>query len=237
MVSMNVTTPGHPIQVNHKFKTLDKLFKRLNSALKEHGPRRSTWLFFRYFLRKTVRIDWRDTILFERSLADPVQQVIPKIKVNIRLATFNDLDKLKKLVDQDKYVRFQERLKHGNVCFIVLVEDIIVAFSWISFHNEYLSENQIEVQLKDKEAYFFDTFVDPAYRNKGLQAAMIPPRIDFLRNQGYEKIIGLVDDYNTYSLRALISAGYKPKKISRLIKIFGLKFHNWQEYTGKSSWK
>jgi GNAT superfamily N-acetyltransferase len=234
---MNVTKPERRSHKARIFTTMERLLKRRSSISKEYGTLRSDWLSFRYILRKTVRIDWRDTIVFERSLADPVQQVIPRINVNIRMATINDLDKLKRLVDQDKYVRFQERFEHGKVCFVVLVEDIIVAFSWISFHNEYLSENQIEVQLKDKEAYFFDTYVDPAYRNKGLQAAMIPPRIEFLRSQGYEKIIGLVDDDNIYSLRALTSAGYKPKTVSRLIKIFGLKFHRWREYTGKSDWR
>jgi len=70
-----------------------------------------------------------------------------------------------------------------------------------------------------------------------LHSAMIPPLFEYLRKLGYEKVIGLVDENNTYSLRTLAAAGYQPKKISKLINIFGLKFHRWREYTGKSDWR
>jgi hypothetical protein len=216
------------------FMTWQKLFKRRSSLAREYGPIHANWLTFRYILRRTLWIDWQKTILFERSLAEPIKEVIPKIKVNIRQATIDDLIKLKDMVDADKYARFQQRFDQGNICFLALDEDKVAAFSWVSFHNEYLSESRIEVRLKDKEAYFFDTFVDPVYRNNGLQTAMIPPRLKFLRDLGYEKVIGLVDDDNIYSQKSLASSGYKPKKISTLIKIFGLTFHSWKDYVGKS---
>jgi GNAT superfamily N-acetyltransferase len=216
------------------FMTWQRLFKRRSSLAKEYGVIHANWLTFRYVLRRTLSIDWQKTILFERSLAEPIKEVIPRIKVNIRQATIDDLVKLKDMVDTEKYTRFQQRLDQGNICFLALDEDKVAAFSWISFHNEYLTESRIEVKLKDKEAYFFDTFVDPVYRNNGLQAAMIPARLKYLRELGFEKVIGLVDDDNSYSLKALASAGYKPKKVSTLIKIFGLKIHRWKDIVGES---
>jgi RimJ/RimL family protein N-acetyltransferase len=205
---------------------------RLNSLIKQNGIWHSTWLVIRYILCKLIGLDWQGTILFERSLAEPIQEVIPKIKVSIKQATIDDLEKFKDIVDSEKYHRFQQRFKKGNICFMVLDGDKVVAFSWISFDNEYESESQIEVKLKDKEAYSFDTFVDPAYRNNRLYAAVIPARLKYLSTQGYEKVIGLVDDKNTYSLRAHASAGYRPKRTATLIKIFGLKFRHWKKYTG-----
>jgi ribosomal protein S18 acetylase RimI-like enzyme len=180
-------------------------------------------------MRKTLRIDWRKAIIFERSLVEPFQEVIPKANVTIRRATIDDMDKFVGLVDKDKYFRFQQRFKQGKICFIVLDGDKVVAFSWISFQNEYNSEWRCEVKLKDNEAYVFDSFIDPAYRHKRLHSALIFQKFLYLQMQGYQKAIGYVDVDNTYSLKALASSGHQPKKIFTLIEIFGLKFHRCQE--------
>jgi len=226
---MHISTQKQHSHKNNISITWKRLVKRRNSLVKEYGTVRFTSLVTRYMLRKTLRIDWKKAILFERSLAEPIQEVIPKVNVSIRQATIDDMDKFESIVDKDKFFRFQQRFKQGKICFIALDIDKVVAFSWISFLNEYISECQCEVKLKDNEAYVFDSFIDPAYRHKRLHSALIFQKFLYLRMQGYQKAIGYVDVDNTYSLKALVSSGHQPKKIFTLIEIFGLKFQRCQE--------
>jgi len=202
----------------------------LNSLINQYGILPAAWLIIRYVLRKILRIDWQRTILFERLLADPIQEVVPKIKVNIERATVEDLEKLKGMVDEAKYNRFRQRFDRGNICFVARDGDKIAAFSWISFDREFEVESQIEIKLNYKEAYGFDTYVEPEYRNNRLQSAMEPTILKYLRSQGYEKMIGLVDKNNIYALKGLLSAGNKPKRIATLIRIFDWKIQWWQKY-------
>src|SRR3989304_1955227 len=66
---------------------------RLYSLIRKHGILNFTRLAFRYALMKTIGLDWQRFILLERSLAEPIQEVVPRIKVTIRQATEDDLDR------------------------------------------------------------------------------------------------------------------------------------------------
>jgi ribosomal protein S18 acetylase RimI-like enzyme len=226
---MHITTPERHSHKNNISITWERLVKRRNSLVKEYGTVRSTWLVIRYLMRKTLWIDWQKVIIFERSLAEPIQEVIPKVPVSIKQSTIDDMGKLASIVDKDKYFRFQQRFKQGKICFIALDKDKVVAFSWISFQNEYIPEWECGIKLNDNEAYVFDSFIDPDYRHKRLHSALIYQKFLYLQKQGYQKAIGYVEINNTYSLKALVSSGHRPKKLLILIEIFGFKFHLFQE--------
>ncbi len=205
---------------------------RLYSLIRKYGILNFTWLAFRYILRKTIGLNWGENILLERSLAEPIQEIVPKTKVRIEQATEDDLDKFKDIVDENRYNLFQQRFRTGRICFMALDGEKAVAFGWMSLEDEYESDCQVEVRLNNKEAYVFDDYVLPEYRNNRLQSALMARRLIYLHSQAYNKAIMFVGDKNTYARKAFASAGCRPKRAVTLFTIFGLKFHRWQKYTG-----
>ena len=193
---------------------------------------RFTWKALRFILRKSMGIDWRREILAERSLEEPIEEFKPKIKVTIRQATDNDLDKFKGIVSESKLELFKERFEEGRICLIALDGERVISFAWISSENEYEINCCIEVKLNEEEGYLFDDYTVPEYRYKGLQTALITKRLASLKEQAYRKALVFLWDKATYSRKAYSRVGFKGKQVVTLIILFGLKFHRWREFKG-----
>jgi ribosomal protein S18 acetylase RimI-like enzyme len=209
-------------------------WNNLYPRMKQLGIPKFTWVALRYLLRQILRIDWTREILFERPLEEPIQEVVPKIKVRIEQATEDDLDKFKGIVDEDKYNRFQQRFRKGRICFVALDGDKVAAYSWISL-DEYDTNRRVELKLNDKEAYFFDDYVIPEYRNNRLQTALYTVRLKYVCIQACDRVVTIIEDTNTYPLKSAKSSGFKPIRTVSIFTIFGLKFQRWQKYTGTLS--
>jgi hypothetical protein len=202
------------------------------SLIKQRGILKFTWLGFRYILRKTLWIDWRTCTYFKRSLDKPILDIVPKIPVEIRQATVEDLPKLKEIVDEAKYDRFKRRFQEGNICFIALDKEKIVSFSWIGLSNKFEPELRVEIKLAEKEAYLFDAYVVPEYRNHGLYPVVGNNNLKYLRNLGFKQVIIFVDNTNIFSLKAVNSSGFNANRALTCFSIFGLTFHLWHNNPG-----
>jgi len=62
-------------------------------------------------LRKTIGFIWGTEIVYEYLLEMPIEEIEPKIKVTIRAAVEDDLDKFKGIVNERKFELFKERFK------------------------------------------------------------------------------------------------------------------------------
>lgn len=187
----------------------------------------------RFVLRKSIGLDWRSDIIAERSLEKPIREVEPRIKVTIREATEDNLDKFKGIVNERKLELFRERFKKDRICFIALKQKKIAYFGWISLEDEYESNCQIKVKLNEREAYWFDCYTVPEYRQNGLHTALTTKALIYLKNKGYKKVLMLVWNNNIYSRKAFREVGFEGKKIITLVKLFSLKFHIWHEFRGE----
>jgi hypothetical protein len=207
---------------------------KAKSLIKEQGTLKFSWLALRYILRRTIGLDWWKEILLERSLAEPIKEVVPKIQVLIRQGTENDLDKFKGIVSKKDYKRFQQRFQKGRICFVALDGEKVAAYSWISF-NEFDTNKRKEMKLSEKEAYLFDIFVVPEYRNNRLQTALDTVRLNYAKSQGFAIAVTLIIATNTYSLKSANTSGFKPVNSLTACSIFWSTFELWPKTTTKIS--
>lgn len=187
----------------------------------------------RFILRRSIGLDWRSAIITERSLEEPIRKIEPRIEVTIRKAIQGDIVKFKGIVDERKLELFKKMFKKNRICFIALDHKKIAYFRWISFEDEYESNCQIRVKLNEKEAYLFDAYTVPQYRQDALHTSVTTKALIYLRNKGYKNVLLLVLNKNVYARKALRRIGFKPKKIITLITLFGLKFHIRRKFKGK----
>ncbi len=214
---MHITTSeGRPNIDNKIILTENSLFKRLKIQIRQHGIPRSTWLIIRLIMRITLGLDWWSDIFLERPLAEPIKEIVPKIKVEIRQATVNDLDKFKSVVSEKDLNLFQQRFKRGRICFVALDGYKVAAYSWISL-DEYDTSNghditmQKKIGMTNKEGYFFDILVIPEYRNNRLQTALDTARLKYVHSLAYNRVLTGITANNTFSLKSAASSGFKPR--------------------------
>lgn len=188
---------------------------------------------FALILRKTIGFIWGTEIIYECSLEIPIEEIEPKIKVTIRTAVEDDLDKFKGIVSKRKIKLFRERFKKNRMCFIALDHKKIAYFGWISFDDEYETIFQIMVRVKDKEAYWFDCHTIPEYRRYGLHSAITAKALIYLKDKGCKKVLTHVMKNNIYSRKAFRKVGFKEKRMLTLIKIFNFKHYIYRDFKGQ----
>lgn len=188
---------------------------------------------FALILRKTIGFIWGTEIIYECSLEIPIEEIEPKIKVTIRTAVEDDLDKLKGIVNERKMKLFRERFKKNRICFIALHQENIAYFGWISFDDEYESIFQIRVKVKDKEAYWFDCHTILGYRDNGLHSAITTKALIYLKDKGIKKVLTHVMKNNIYSRKAFRKVGFIEKRMVTLIKIFNFKHYIYRDFKGQ----
>ena len=184
-------------------------------------------------LRKTIGFIWGTEIIYEYFLEMPIEEIEPKIKVTIRTALKEDLDKFKGIVNERKMKLFKERFKKDRICFIALYQEKIAYFGWISFDDEYESIFQIRVKVNHKEAYWFDCHTIPQYRNNGLHGTITAKALIYLKDKGCKKVLTHVMKDNIYSRKAFEKLGFKEKRMVTLIKIFNFKHYIYRDFKGK----
>ena len=184
-------------------------------------------------LRKTIGFIWGTEIIYEYLLKMPIEEIEPKIKVTIRAAVEDDLDKFKGIVNERKIKLFRKRFKKDRVCFIALDQEKIADFGWISFDDEYESIFQIRVKVNDKEAYWFDCHTMPQYRLNGLHSAVTAKALIYLKDKGCKKVLTHVMKDNIYSRKAFEKVGFKEKRMVTLIKLFNFKHYIYRDFKEK----
>jgi GNAT superfamily N-acetyltransferase len=205
---------------------------RAKALLRQQGTLKTAWSGFRYILRKTLGIHWQTIIFFERQVSEPITEVVPKIPVQIRIATVDDIDKFKNMFDDKKCNLLRQRFTRGEICFVAVVGEKVIAQQWVSYSDEYDPDNRLTVKVNSNEGYFFDTYVLPEYRNNRLHSALVASGLKYIYDRGLKKAIGIVVKNNTYSIKATLSQGFTPKRAVFDFTMFGLQYHHWHKYSG-----
>lgn len=154
---------------------------------------------------------YRRYILLSRSTSEPIPEINIDKKILIRIATPLDVPNFENIVSPQKLKIFSKLFKEGKICLVALDKDKIIYYSWISF------EQKSFVGLKDKEAYFFDSYTIPKYRGLNIHTRATAGRLKFVRQKGYNNALAMVSSGNTPALKALNNLGFR--EVGRALEI------------------
>ncbi len=99
--------------------------------------------------------------------------------------------------------------QQGNICVIAESGGEIAYLSWIRFTDASMHKDRIEVPLRPHEAYIDAVYAMPAYRGRGLAAAVSTARFRYLRARGITTVYGWVSPRNIPMIRVLKRVGYR----------------------------
>jgi GNAT superfamily N-acetyltransferase len=95
---------------------------------------------------------------------------------------------------------------NGWRCIAVTKDSMVVGDVWFLTYNDKLAKQlhpdlkMLGIQLKDKQAYAFDMFINPSYRGKNLAVMLHKHLHQTLRNEGFTKVYGYYWDDNLPAL-------------------------------------
>ena len=102
----------------------------------------------------------------------------------------------------------QRRLANGRRCYVAHVLGALAAYGWVSFDEEHVGENGLQVRLLPGEAYIWDCATLPAYRRQGLYAALLVYMAQALQADGL-RAAWIGSDYNNSpSTAGIVRAGF-----------------------------
>lgn len=92
----------------------------------------------------------------------------------------------------------------------------------IGFRNPYIVDYNRVIELPERMAFIYDSYVIQGQRGKGVAKYLLTQAFKFLKAQGYTRVGGYVASWNKASIRACEKIGYKKASYIRYFRIFGV---------------
>lgn len=139
-------------------------------------------------------------ILLERSLLAPLPEAKPRVDVQVRLATIDDLDTICTLYSNDPFLflgdlapdgsvppsvkaQYRDRLDRGEQCFLAYCDGQIAHINWTCFTcGDTLAGRRIWLQAH--EVYTTDAVTPEPFRGKNIHAFVLRAMLEHARSLG-----------------------------------------------------
>lgn len=163
----------------------------------QRGWRSGFSLSVQYLVQPFFR--YRRAFFLRKSLREPLHIPRPKVQVTIRQATLNDRALLETIASRWRVRRFLKKLEGGEICFVAIREQRVVAFRFAGFAGTPSTEDA-GLNLGARETYIWGAYTLPQYRGRYIGSAIHVSMCRFLVDQGYELGYALVHPRNAIAL-------------------------------------
>ncbi len=117
----------------------------------------------------------------------------------------------------------RRRFEAGARCYAAWVGSDLAAYGWVSFEEEYVGEFNLWVRLVPGEAYIWDCFTLPAFRQRGLYSALLAHILAELEHDNECRVWIGADMDNVASQRGIARAGFRPIADMVLARVFAMR--------------
>lgn len=159
----------------------------------------------------------------------------PLINVEIRKATFEDLDKFSKIAPGKRLKRFKDWYRKGYECFIALKDGEIIYYQWLAFSDFYHQGLNMNLKIQEDEVYPIDVYTLPEYRMKNLHLAVDSQLFEYCRDRKRYRLIATAspEQFPLFQImykRSGLGHVYPVKSIT-YIRTLWMKKHKIREFT------
>ena len=132
----------------------------------------------------------------------------PRLPVEFSEIGLDAMDELAGVMSSTPVGDIQRRLEAGSRCYAARVNGNIASYGWVSFKEEYVGELKLRLRLLLGEAYIWDCFTLPAYRQQGLYSALLAYNLSALEADSVCRVWIGADAENIVSQRGIERAGF-----------------------------
>ncbi|MDH3886312.1 MAG: GNAT family N-acetyltransferase [Desulfobacterales bacterium] len=187
------------------------------SHLKRHGVLKTVFRLFSQSVNKLFTLKIRYLIKFDLKALNSEDLAVDDRFQITRL----EPDWLSRHVDLEEYQMSKSFLnraqRKGDICFGILNNGMVAAFSWYSNKPSLLLEGELELKFSNNCLYVHNVYTHPDYRGRRLLAIGISNALRELSTLGFNSFISVVAFDNFSSLKSMYRMGWK--KVGQFIYI------------------
>lgn len=116
----------------------------------------------------------------------------------------------------------KKRVSHGFYFITLQLEDKIIGWDWAGVDKVYFDQFNCHIQLRKGHVFSFNTYIEKAYRGRGLNSIVVKGKLYELVKDGYGKIWGLAHKWNQASIKSFENMNWKFLGNYNFIKLFFL---------------
>lgn len=152
----------------------------------------------------------RAGVIWALNLDEAAPVIAPRIPATFRRIDPESLPALAEAMGGDASAEILKRFETGRRCYAAWAEDTLAAYGWVSFDEEYIGELKLRLSLLRGEAYIWDCFTLPAFRQNYLYSALLVYILGELRSENFCRAWIGADLDNMPSQRGIARAGFRP---------------------------
>ena len=122
-------------------------------------------------------------------------------------------------------MKFRERFDKGDKCYVTRLGKTITGYIWVREAPVFFETNSMW-QFNPTEmdgVWFFDVFVKPEYRRRGIFSYMLCKVYDEHKQRGYRTLYSETSHSNNVSVVSHLDSGFYIYRDIRYISLFGFK--------------
>lgn len=123
-----------------------------------------------------------------------------------------DVEKLSQL--------YSKRIKRGDTCWVLCLEDNIAAYLWTSKSKHYVEPVNYWLHLDEYCFAIYDVYTHPLYRGKGCYKRLLYFVEEKMRQEGFLKVILYVMAHNIVAIHTQRNLGFEKVKMEITYRSF-----------------
>jgi len=180
----------------------------------------------KYYLNSFLGLRMTQLIYYQLPLTDgtDIKGVEALIPMEVKRGEYEEVERLDLPLQQRE--SYKSRLKRGDIFICAQGPDgRILGYMWASLNTVYLTEVEDEITMGANEAWLYDAYVFPEYRNRKVIQKTLAEGLGYLKGIGVRRVRLDVEKGNIPSRRGVERAGFRKEGEGTYIKIFGRRLH------------
>lgn len=137
-------------------------------------------------------LGFRRAILFERTLGEGMQAGPPRPPVELRMLGAGDTEAYLAFHPEASGPELERRLAAGDWCHVARAGGRLVGVRWVSLSHARIAYLGLSFPLADREVFVYDSYVDPAWRGRGVGRTLYFEMNDRLKSEGFTRVLSAV---------------------------------------------
>lgn len=187
-------------------------WQRARQVLREQGAR---GLYFKLL----AELGYRRLFLLERSLADPILPMAPRIPLEMDWLEPQQVADYVALRPASDPAALAARWQQGARCLAARSHGRLIGVTWVSRGTAWIGYLKHRLSLASDEAYLFNAYTEPSCRGLAIAPAMSLELLRRLREENCRRVIRATVPENKAALRAHAKVGFRPYAIIRCLKL------------------
>lgn len=158
------------------------------------------------------------------NLDEPSTLITPSLPVSFRPVRLESAAILATAMGSTDPSAILKRFEEGRECYAAWVGEVIAAFGWVSFDEEFVSEFNLRIRLLQGEAYIWNCVTLPAFEGQRLYSGLLVYILSQLREREVCRAWICTDQINLPSQRGIARAGFQHVADLILSRVLAMRF-------------